>query len=191
MPGYDVSRISSSSIGNTDPKVFVWLLCQRRCAQLNRRKALALVRLVSDTGRSEYRQRGGLCMKLTFGLVLLAVVAVALTAPRMSFPQPITPITVYANGRILNFDVPPTIIQGRVLVPLRVIFESLGATVDYNPVTQQINATDGSQNVQLTVDSRQALVDGVPEMLDVTAFAISPDASLGSPSSRARTKRTR
>jgi len=104
---------------------------------------------------------------------VVAGAILARTAPRIAVAQPITPITVYANGQVLNFDVPPTIIQGRVLVPLRGIFESLGATVDYNPVTQQINATDGSQNVQLTVGSRQALVNGVPEMLDVPAFTIS------------------
>jgi hypothetical protein len=112
-------------------------------------------------------------MKLRVGLVVLAMAAVALIAPRTGFTQPAAPITVYANGRVLTFDVPPIIIQGRVLVPLRGIFENLGATVDYNAVTQQINAVDGAQNVQLTVGSRKAWVDGVPEMLSVPAFTIS------------------
>jgi len=112
-------------------------------------------------------------MKQRLGLVLLAVVVVALIAPGTGFAQPVAPITVYVNGRVVNFDVPPTVIQGRVLVPMRGIFESLGATVDYNPLTQQINVTDGSQNVELTVGSRQAMVNGVPEMLGVPAFTIS------------------
>ena len=102
-------------------------------------------------------------------LVLIAFVT-ALIAP--GFAQPVAPITVYVNGRALSFDVPPTVIQGRVLVRMRGIFERLGATVDYNPATQQINATDGSQMVQLTVGSRQAVVNGAPEMLSVPAFTI-------------------
>jgi len=112
-------------------------------------------------------------MKQRLGVVLLAVVVGALVAPGTGFAQPVAPITVYVNGRVVNFDVPPTVIQGRVLVPMRGIFESLGATVDYNPLTQQINVTDGSQNVELTVGSRQAMVNGVPEMLGVPAFTIS------------------
>jgi len=104
------------------------------------------------------------------GVVAAAMVAV-ITAPS-AFAQPIQPITVYVNERVVNFDVPPTTVQGRVLVPLRGIFESLGATVDYNPETQQITATDGATNVQLTVGSRRALVNGAPDMLDVPAFTI-------------------
>ena len=112
-------------------------------------------------------------MKATAGFIVTAALAAGLIAPGAASSQPAAPpIAVYVNGRAVNFDVPPTVIQGRVLVPLRGIFERLGATVDYNPDTQQIYATDGQQNVQLTVGSRQALVDGVPETLSVPAFTI-------------------
>lgn len=38
-------------------------------------------------------------------------------------------IPVYVNGQSVAFDVPPTIVQNRTLVPMRAIFEALGATV--------------------------------------------------------------
>ena len=38
-------------------------------------------------------------------------------------------IQVKLDGNILSFDVPPQIINDRTMVPLRAIFEALGATV--------------------------------------------------------------
>lgn len=39
------------------------------------------------------------------------------------------PIRVLLDGRALSFDTPPQMVQGRVLVPLRGIFEALGANL--------------------------------------------------------------
>ena len=38
-------------------------------------------------------------------------------------------ISVYVNGERLEFDVPPQIIDNRTMVPMRTIFEALGAEV--------------------------------------------------------------
>lgn len=81
-------------------------------------------------------------------------------------------IRVYVDGQIVNFDVPPNVIQGRVLVPLRGVFERLGATVDYDGRTQHIVAVRGDQTVELTLGSRQARLNGKPALLDVAAFTI-------------------
>ena len=81
-------------------------------------------------------------------------------------------IQVYVDGQAVNFDVPPTVIQGRVLVPLRGIFERLGATVDYDARTQHIVAVRGPQTVELTIGSRQARVNETAKLLDVSAFTI-------------------
>ncbi len=82
------------------------------------------------------------------------------------------PIRVYVDGQALSFDVPPNMIQGRVLVPLRGIFERLGATVDFDPQTQHIVAVRGPQTVELTIGSRQARVNSNAALLDVPAFTI-------------------
>lgn len=72
----------------------------------------------------------------------------------------------------MNFDVPPTIIQGRVLVPLRGAFEQLGASVYYDAQTQHIVAVRGTETVELTIGSRQAKVNGAARLLEVAAFTI-------------------
>jgi hypothetical protein len=82
------------------------------------------------------------------------------------------PIRVYVDGQLVNFDVPPNVIQGRVLVPLRGVFERLGARVDYDGRTQHIVAVRGEQTVELTLGSRQARVNDKPSLLDVPAFTI-------------------
>ena len=40
-------------------------------------------------------------------------------------------VTVTINGYAVEFDVPPQIIDGRTMVPMRKIFESLGANVNW------------------------------------------------------------
>lgn len=82
------------------------------------------------------------------------------------------PITTELNGSRLTFDQPPIMQDGRVLVPLRGIFESLGANVLYQPSNRTIKATEGSRTVELTLGQRQAFVDGRQMFLDVPANTI-------------------
>ena len=110
-------------------------------------------------------------MRKALTAVILLGALLGLVAPRLVFAQ--AAIQVYVDQQPVNFDVPPTVVQGRVLVPLRGIFERLGATVDYDAQSQHIVAIRGAQTVELTVGSRQAHVNGVPKLLDVPAFTIS------------------
>ncbi len=103
-------------------------------------------------------------------LIGFAVAGGLLFIPTQGTAQ--SPIRVYVDGQLVNFDVPPNVIQGRVLVPLRGVFERLGATVDYDGHTQHIVAVRGEQTVELTLGSRQARVNGRPSLLDVPAFTI-------------------
>lgn len=48
-------------------------------------------------------------------------------------------ITVLLNGQALSFDQPPTIVNDRTLVPLRAIFQALGAQVNWDSATQTIS----------------------------------------------------
>lgn len=79
------------------------------------------------------------------------------------------PITTELNGQRLNFDQPPVMQQGRIMVPLRGIFESLGADVIYEPAQRRIKATDSQRTVELTLGQKQAFVDGRQVYLDVPA----------------------
>ena len=103
---------------------------------------------------------------------VVALVVVATACMPQPYASAQASIQVYVDGQAVKFDVPPTVIQGRVLVPLRGIFERLGATVDYDARTQHIVAVRGPQTVELTIGSRQARVNETAKLLDVSAFTI-------------------
>lgn len=52
------------------------------------------------------------------------------------------------------------------MVPLRKIFETLGATVVWEDSSQTITATRGERTVVLEVNKSEALVDGAVSTLD-------------------------
>ena len=81
-------------------------------------------------------------------------------------------IGVIVNDHKLIFDVPPTVENGRTLVPLRAIFEALGATVNWDGETQSAKAQKDNTNVKLTLGSDIMYVNGVEKHLDVPAKAI-------------------
>src|SRR5690606_36062351 len=81
-------------------------------------------------------------------------------------------ISVQLDGRSLQFDQPPARIGGRLLVPLRGIFEALQADVVYDGPTRSIQATKGSRVVQLQLGSRTAIIDGRTTYLDVPADTV-------------------
>ena len=82
------------------------------------------------------------------------------------------PIKVILDDNLVNFlDVPPIEIGGRILVPLREVFEALGATVNYDATTRTIAASRDNTQIKLTLDSTAATVDGQSRPLDVPAQA--------------------
>ena len=60
-------------------------------------------------------------------------------------------VIVVLNGETLSFDVPGRLIGGRTMVPLRGIFEALGATVEWDGPTQTVTSTRGDDTVKLTI----------------------------------------
>ncbi|MEW6573430.1 MAG: stalk domain-containing protein [Bacillota bacterium] len=82
-------------------------------------------------------------------------------------------IAVLVDGERLSCDVPPVIEQGRTLVPLRAIFEALGATVDWDGTTRTVTGRKGTTTVKLVVGQKTAYVNGEAVTLDVPARIIS------------------
>jgi len=56
---------------------------------------------------------------------------------------------------------------GRMLVPLRGVFEAVGAAVDWTQATQSIDITMAGTSIHMQVNNATAMVDGTPVMLDV------------------------
>ncbi|MGN1058995.1 MAG: stalk domain-containing protein [Clostridia bacterium] len=78
-------------------------------------------------------------------------------------------ITVLLDGSPMTFAQPPVIIGDRTLVPLRAIFEALGATVDWTAETQTVQADRGDTRISLQIGSNQLFVNGAVRELDVPA----------------------
>lgn len=74
---------------------------------------------------------------------------------------------VALNGRFLEFGAfPPKVVNGRFLVPMRAIFEGLGAYVDYNPREKSIMARRGNRMIRMAIGNPNALVDTANIRLD-------------------------
>lgn len=69
----------------------------------------------------------------------------------------------------LTTDVPPVIVDGRTLVPVRAIFEKLGAVVNWEPTTQTVTATSGEKTITLKLNDTSAYVNNELKTLDVPA----------------------
>lgn len=73
---------------------------------------------------------------------------------------------VHLDGQPLATSVPPMLKGGRTLVPMRDIFEALGATVVWDSATREIRAQKGDQRIWLQIANRMARVDGQERWLE-------------------------
>jgi hypothetical protein len=88
------------------------------------------------------------------------------TPPTPTTPSPGNAVNVIFNGSPLSFDVPPQMMNGRTMVPLRAIFEAMGAEIEWDNATQTATATKGDTVVILTVGSTTPTVNGQVVPLD-------------------------
>ena len=76
------------------------------------------------------------------------------------------------NGMARALDAAPFIKDGRTLLPIRALIETLGGTVQWNAQTKTATVALGSRTVALTVGSTKALVNGSPVTLDVAPMIV-------------------
>lgn len=81
-------------------------------------------------------------------------------------------VKVFVNGKKPTFDVQPQIKEGRTLVPFRALAESLGAQVSWDGTKRQVTVVRADIQIQLSVDSPEAMVNGTPVTLDVPASIV-------------------
>jgi len=84
-------------------------------------------------------------------------------------PTPNT-IRVCLNGEMLAFDVPPRVIEGRTMVPLRFFFEKLGASVTWIGETQEIIVERQGIVLEFQIGSNTAIKNGEKLELDVPPY---------------------
>lgn len=76
-------------------------------------------------------------------------------------------IKVLLDGAQLEFEVPPQIIDGRTLVPMRAIFEALGSQITWDGDTQTVTAAKDSTVVEMAIGSAVMSVNSEEITLDV------------------------
>jgi len=74
--------------------------------------------------------------------------------------------TIRLNGQPLATSAQPMTVNGRTLVPMRDIFEALGANVNYNSVTRGISAARGTTKIDLQIGNRSAAINGQNRFLE-------------------------
>lgn len=87
-------------------------------------------------------------------LVLIALLLASLLIQPYSPVQAAPAIKLVIDGKAIASDMAPTIINGRTMVPIRVVSEKLGATVTWNEQNKTVNIVKNGRSVLLRVGSR-------------------------------------
>ena len=84
------------------------------------------------------------------------------------FEKPVTlqkPLHIYLNGQLIESDVPATILTDSTLVPVRLISQSLGASVKWNGADRSITISNGATTLVMQIDSSVMYKNGAEEAL--------------------------
>jgi len=111
---------------------------------------------------------GGLIlMKKKFAVLLCLAMLMTIFAVPVFAADPT--VSVVIDSQPVTFDVPPMIDNGRTLVPLRAIFEKMGATVTWDDATKTASAVKGDITVVVAIGSVSPSINGVVKTIDVPA----------------------
>ena len=101
--------------------------------------------------------------KRTISIALIFAMALGM----MGMPAyALSGVIVVLDGKTLAFEVAPQIINSRTMVPLRAIFEAMGAKVEWDGATQTVTATKDSTVVILKIGSTSPTVNGKVVAID-------------------------
>lgn len=107
------------------------------------------------------------CVKRIWTALLAAILLIPMTF--QSQAQAAVNISVLIDGVKLYTPQAPVMIQGRVMLPMRSIFEALDASVKWNQKTKTVTATKNGTTVILKINSKTATINNKTVALDVPA----------------------
>lgn len=81
-------------------------------------------------------------------------------------------VSILCRNQFIISDQPAVIQEGRTLVPMRAIFEALGAEVTWNDDTQTVEGTKNGTTVSIRISEKAINVNGETRELDVPAQII-------------------
>lgn len=100
---------------------------------------------------------------------IMSIILISIFLFSSAFAVENSEITVVVNGEKLDFDVPPTTLNGRLVLPVRAIFESLGLSVGWDASSRTVIGKNDSTVITLQLDNVNASVNGIRSVLDVPA----------------------
>jgi alpha-tubulin suppressor-like RCC1 family protein len=105
-------------------------------------------------------------MKIISGLIAtLLIFSSVSTSHALQYQE----VNVSINGEIQKFNQPAVIKDQTTLVPMRPIFQTLGARLEWDQATQTVTGTKGNIMIQLTVGKNVASVNGKKVTLSTSA----------------------
>ncbi len=102
---------------------------------------------------------------------IISLLIVIMLLPIASFASN-EAITVEINSVPVAFDVQPQIINSRTMVPMRKIFEELGAVVTWDGPTQTATGKKGDVTINFTINSNILFKNGTPILLDTAPVIV-------------------
>ncbi len=79
-------------------------------------------------------------------------------------------VRVYVDKQELRFDVSPLLVQDRTMVPVRGVFEALGATVVWSGDTKTVTAVKDDRAITLVIGDSAIYINGNKKELDTASF---------------------
>ncbi len=104
---------------------------------------------------TENKFKGGIVM---LKKIIALMGAAVFTAASLNTVFAENTISVKINGKNVEFDQPPTVENGRTLIPFRAVLEEMGLYVDWNSDTKTIICTDGYKTGLLTIGSSEMII---------------------------------
>ncbi len=101
-------------------------------------------------------------ISILFSMAILLSVAINVNANPL--------ITVTVDGEAVVFDAQPEMVNERTMVPMRAIFEKLGAEVSWDQPTQTVTAVTADKTVVATVGEMSMFVNGEEKVMDVAPY---------------------
>ncbi len=114
------------------------------------------------------KRRKGLIMKKIFVVCIIFVISLFIAFSCNAEKG----ITIKIDGDLVKSDTSPVIVNDRVLVPVRSIFEYMGSEVRWNAENKIASIIRKNDTVHLIIDSAAAVVNGEIVILDVPAQII-------------------
>lgn len=111
-------------------------------------------------------------MKQIISLFLILMISFSFLAVNVSASSSDSTVPVFLNRSTIDFDVHPFISDGRVVVPLRAISESLNADVSWDNDTQTATITSGEKIVSFEIGEKNMIINGEEYEIDAEATIV-------------------